>query len=92
MRLLIARNGSVLLHNVSCNTISIDEFASTTPVGPPIVNRNTNRSAHRQAALYVIRVRYIVTSHLKILITVGTAIYGEYCVPVGANLGLVKLS
>jgi hypothetical protein len=38
------------------------------------VNRNTNPSAHRQAALYVIRVPYIVASHLKILIPVGMAI------------------
>jgi hypothetical protein len=54
--------------------MSIDEFARTTPVRPPIVNRNTNPSAHRQSALYVIRVPYIVESHLKILIPVGTAI------------------
>jgi len=40
---------------------------------PPIVNRCTNPSAHKQAALYVIRAPYIVTSHLKILIPVGTA-------------------
>jgi hypothetical protein len=53
--------------------MSIDEFASTTPVRP-VVNRNTNPSAHRQAALYVIRVPYTVPSHLKILIPVGTAI------------------
>lgn len=59
---------------MSCSTISIDEFARTTPVSPPIVNRNTNPSAHKQAALYVIRVPYIVASHLKILIPVGTAI------------------
>ena len=39
-----------------------------------IVNRNTNPSAHKHAALYVIRVPYIVASHLKILIPVGTAI------------------
>ena len=58
---------------MSCNTISIDEFARTTPVRP-IVNRNTNPSAHKQAALYVIRVPYIVASYLKILIPVGTAI------------------
>ena len=38
------------------------------------MNRNTNPSAHRQAALYVIRVPYIVASHLKILIPVGMAI------------------
>jgi hypothetical protein len=59
---------------VSCSTISIDEFASTTTVRPPIVNWNTNPSAHRQAALCVIRVPYIVASHLKILIPVGTTI------------------
>lgn len=40
---------------VSCNTISVDEFASGTPLRP-VVNRNTNDSAHKQAALYVIRV------------------------------------
>jgi hypothetical protein len=38
---------------VSCR-ISIDEFASTTPVKPPIVNRNTNHSDHRHVALYVV--------------------------------------
>ena len=54
-------------------TISIDELARTTPVKPPIVNRKTNPSAHKQAALYVIRVPYSVASHLKILIPVGTA-------------------
>jgi hypothetical protein len=54
--------------------MSIDEFANTTPVRPPIVNRNTNPSAHKQAVLYLIRVPYIVASHLKILIPVGTAI------------------
>jgi hypothetical protein len=36
---------------VSCNTISIDEFARTTPVRPPMVNRNTNPRAHKHAAL-----------------------------------------
>jgi hypothetical protein len=49
--------------------MSIDEFANTrtTPVRPPIVNRNTNSSAHRQAGLYIIRVPYIVASHLQLL-------------------------
>jgi hypothetical protein len=37
------------------------------------VNRNTNPNAHRQAALYVIRLPYNVARHLKILIPVGTA-------------------
>jgi hypothetical protein len=42
-------------------------------VRPPIVNKNTTPSAHKQAALYVIWVPYIVASHLKILIPVGMA-------------------
>jgi hypothetical protein len=54
--------------------MSVDEFAKTTPARPPILNRNTNPSAHRQAALYVIRVPYIIASHLNILIPVGTEI------------------
>jgi hypothetical protein len=53
--------------------ISIDEFANTTPVSPPIVNRNTNPIDHRLAALYVSCDPYNVASHLKILIPVGTA-------------------
>lgn len=59
---------------MSCSTISIDEFANTTPVNPPIVNRNTNPNDHRHVALYVNCDPYIVASHLKILIPVGTAI------------------
>jgi hypothetical protein len=55
--------------------MSSDEFARTTPVKGPIVNRNTTSSAHKQAALYVIRVPYIVASYLKNLIHVGTAIF-----------------
>jgi hypothetical protein len=54
--------------------MSIDELARTTPVNPPIVNKNTNPSAHRQVALYVSCDPYTVASHLKILIPVGTAI------------------
>ena len=53
--------------------MSIDEFASTIPVRPAIVNWNTIACAHRQAALYAIRAPYNVASHLKILIPVGTA-------------------
>ena len=37
------------------------------------MNRKTNPSAHRQAALCVIRGPYSVASHLKILIRVHTA-------------------
>jgi len=51
--------------------MSIDEFARTTPVRP-ILNRKTNPSAHRQAALYIIRGPYNA-SQLKSLIPVGTA-------------------
>lgn len=36
------------------------------------MNRNTNPGAHNQAALYVSWDSYIVASHLKILIPVGT--------------------
>lgn len=50
---------------VSCSTISIDEFASTTPVYPSIVNRNTNPTAHKQAALYVNQDLYIVVAVMK---------------------------
>jgi hypothetical protein len=38
------------------------------------VNRNTNPSGHKQAALHVIRGLCIVASHLKILIPASTAI------------------
>ena len=38
-----------------------------------VLNRNTKRKAHRHAALYVMGVAYMVASHLKILIPIGTA-------------------
>jgi len=47
---------------VSRRTISIDEFASTTPVNPPTVNRHTNPTAHKQAALYVNQDPHIVVA------------------------------
>jgi hypothetical protein len=59
---------------VSCKIISIDEFANTPPVKPPIVNRKTNPNDHRHVALLVNRDPYTVASHLKILIPVGTTI------------------
>jgi hypothetical protein len=40
--------------------MSIDEFANTKPVRPPIVNRNTNPNAPKHAAVYVMRVPFIV--------------------------------
>jgi len=51
--------------------MSIDEYTSTTPINLPIVNRNANPIAQKQAALYVIWALYIVARHLKILIPVG---------------------
>jgi hypothetical protein len=54
--------------------MSIDEFANTTPVSPPMVNRNTNPIDHKHGALYDNFDPYSVASHLKILIPVGTAI------------------
>jgi hypothetical protein len=54
--------------------MSIDEFASTTPVRPPIVNRNTNPRDHKHVALYVNCDPYTVAKHLKILIPVGTGV------------------
>jgi hypothetical protein len=53
--------------------VSIDELTKTTPVKPPIANRKTNPSDHKQVALYVSRDPYAVASHLKIVIPVGTA-------------------
>lgn len=53
--------------------MSIDEFARTTPVSPPTVNKNTNPSAHSSGGLYVNCVPCRVANHLKILIPVGTA-------------------
>jgi hypothetical protein len=47
--------------------ILIDEFARTTPVNPPIVNRNTDPSDHRHITLCVSCNPYAVASHLKVL-------------------------
>lgn len=54
--------------------MSIDELARTTPVNPPMVNKNTNPRAHSREGLYVNCLPWRVPSHLKILIPVGTAI------------------
>lgn len=35
---------------MSCRMMSIDEFASTIPVNPPMVNKNTNPRAHIKGA------------------------------------------
>jgi hypothetical protein len=44
--------------------MSIDEFANTTPVRS-IVNRNTNRSAHRHAALIPVGTAIIIVADVK---------------------------
>jgi len=59
---------------VSCKITSIDEFARTTPVRPPTVNKNTNPKAQISEGEYLNCVPCRVPSHLKILIPVGTAI------------------
>lgn len=53
--------------------MSIEEFARTTPVNPPIVKRNTKPRAHMRDGLYVSCTPWSVPSQLKILIPVGTA-------------------
>jgi len=54
--------------------MSRDEFANTTPVKPPKVNKNTNPNAHNIAESIEICDPDIVAIHLKILIPVGIAI------------------
>jgi len=49
-------------------------FDNTTPVIPPIVNKNTNPNANNIGVLYLILPPYIVPSQLNIFIPVGTAI------------------
>lgn len=44
------------------------------PVNPPTVNRKINPRAHSMGTLRFIFLPWIVASHLKILIPVGTAI------------------
>lgn len=48
-------------------------MAKTTPVIPPIVNKNKNPSAHSRGGLYENWVPCKVPSHLNTLIPVGTA-------------------
>jgi len=59
---------------VSCSTTSIDEFASTIPVNPPSVNRNTNPRAHSSGVSHWRFDPCRVAIHLNTLIPVGTAI------------------
>lgn len=54
--------------------ISKEELAKTIPVRPPVVNRKMNPRAHSMAGSYFTGAPWIVASHLKTLIPVGTAI------------------
>jgi hypothetical protein len=54
--------------------MSMEEFARTTPVRPPTVNRNTKPKAHNKEGELFNCVPCKVANQLKILIPVGTAI------------------
>lgn len=58
---------------MSCRIASIDEFAKTTPVSPPTVNKNINPSAHIIPGLMLTTDPYMVASQLNTLMPVGTA-------------------
>lgn len=59
---------------MSCKTTSKDEFAKTTPVSPPTVNKKINPKAQRVEGVKGIHLPWKVPIHLKILIPVGIAI------------------
>jgi len=59
---------------VSCNAISRDLFANTTPVRPPTVNKNRNPRTHNRGASMSLEVPCKEASQEKILMPVGTAI------------------
>jgi hypothetical protein len=59
---------------VSCKIISIDEFAKTTPVKPPTVNRNTKPKDHSIGVSKDTWDPFIVASQLKTFTPVGIAI------------------
>lgn len=54
--------------------MSSPPLANSTPVIPPIVNKNTNPNANNIGVLYRILPPYNVPNQLKIFIPVGTAI------------------
>lgn len=54
--------------------MSIDELASTIPVSPPTVNKNTNPIAHMSVGVIFKFLPCKVATHLKIFTPVGTAI------------------
>lgn len=59
---------------MSCKTRSKEEFAKTTPVSPPKVNKKINPKAHNILGVRAKYEPYIVPTHLNTLIPVGTAI------------------
>lgn len=59
---------------MSCNTISIEPFANTIPVKPPIVNKKTNPIAHNIGVSNLNKPPNMVATQLNIFIPVGTAI------------------
>lgn len=59
---------------MSWSTKSRDEFARTTPVNPPTVNKNTNPTAQIIAGDIFNSAPYSVPIQLKTLMPVGTAI------------------
>ena len=54
--------------------MSIPEFAKTTPVTPPTVNKKINPNANKEGAFNSRELPQRVASQLKILIPVGIAI------------------
>ena len=59
---------------MSWSTTSREEFARTTPVNPPTVNKKIKPNAHRLEGVIGIQLPWKVPIHLKILIPVGIAI------------------
>lgn len=59
---------------MSCNITSIEELASTMPVRPPTVNKNTNPRAHSIGVSHDIFDPCSVAIQLNTFIPVGTAI------------------
>lgn len=59
---------------MSCSATSKAAFARTTPVNPPIVNKNTKPRAHIIGGVRLSRVPLAVAIHLNTLIPVGIAI------------------
>ena len=59
---------------MSCKTTSKEEFANTTPVSPPTVNRKIKPKDHNLEGVNGIHLPWKVPIHLKILMPVGIAI------------------